>query len=129
MNEEPAFLSVDQVREMHRAALEAFGGHDGLRDPGLFEGAVFHPQNVYFYGGGDPFETAAAYAFSIAEAQAFLDGNKRTAVLAALTFLEINGIEIPGESMRLYDALIGVAEGRTGRSDLAALLRDLAGRE
>ena len=43
MNEEPAFLSVDQVREMHRAALEAFGGHDGLCDPDLFEGAVFHP--------------------------------------------------------------------------------------
>jgi hypothetical protein len=44
VNEEPAFLSVDQVRDMHRAALEAFGGHDGLRAPGLFDGAVFHPQ-------------------------------------------------------------------------------------
>jgi death-on-curing protein len=48
---------------------------------------------VYFYGDGDLYEIAAAYAFHIAESQAYLDGNKCTGVQAAVDFLEVNGID------------------------------------
>ena len=122
---EPFFLSLDQVEELHRDSIEAFGGTFGVRDQGTLEAAVFHPQNAFFYGGGDLHDLAAAYAFHIAEAQAFLDGNKRTAVGAALTFLEGNGIPTDADSMPIYDAMIGIAQKRMGKAELAALLRRL----
>jgi len=95
----------------------------GIRDKGSLESAIFHPQNAYFYGGGDLFDVAAAYAYHIAEAQAFLDGNKRAAVGAALVFLEGNGISTDADSMPLYDAMIAIAEKRMSKVELAGLLR------
>ncbi len=85
-----------------------------------------HPLNVWFYGQGDLFDVAATYAFHIAQAQAFLDGNKRTAIAAALTFLEGNGVVVPEATATLHDALIGIAERRVTKVDLARILRRLA---
>ena len=84
---EPLFLSVQQVQRLHRKLIDVFGGTHGLREPGLLESAVVQPQNVYHYAGGDLFDIAAAYAFHIAQAQAFLDGNKRAGMATALAFL------------------------------------------
>ena len=118
-------LSVENVEEIHRDAITQFGGTLGLRDAGTLEAAVFHPQNAYFYGQGDLYDIAAAYAFHIAEAQAFLDGNKRAAVGAALTFLEGNGVSTDADSMPVYDAMIAIAKKEIGKPELAALLRKL----
>jgi death-on-curing protein len=122
---EPYFLSFEQVQEIHQEAIKEFGGTLGIRDRGALDSAIFHPQNVYFYGGGDLCDIAAAYAYHIAEAQAFLDGNKRSAVGAALTFLEGNGIRTDCGSQPLYEAMIAIAEKRLSRTDLADLLRQL----
>jgi death-on-curing protein len=108
--------------------IDRFGGSQGLRDPILFEGAVIHPRNVYYYAQGDLFDVAAAYAFHITQAQAFLDGNKRAGMAAALVFLEGNGITMPESTQKLYDAMIAVAEKRMNKTELAALLRELAGK-
>ena len=121
----PKFLSVDEVKEIHQEAIEEFGGTPGLRDEGTLHAAVFHPQNVFFYGSGDEFEIAAAYAFHIVEAQAVLDRNKRAAVGAALTFLEGNGISTRTDSTPLYDAMIAIAKKRMTRTELAGLFRRL----
>ncbi|MGE3312575.1 MAG: type II toxin-antitoxin system death-on-curing family toxin [Limisphaerales bacterium] len=126
MSGHPAFLTLEQVEAIHRLALDLYGGQDGVRDPSGLESAVMHPLNVWFYGQGDLFDVAAAYAFHIAQSQAFLDGNKRTAVGAALTFLEGSGVEIPEATDAIYDVLIGIAERRLEKSHLAALFRHLA---
>ncbi len=123
---EPLFLAVEQVERLHEKLIDRFGGTQGLRDPLLFEGAVIHPRNVYYYAQGDLFDVAAAYAFHIAQAQAFLDGNKRTGAAAAFAFLEINGVTVPAETDRLYQAMIAIAEKRMDKEQLAALLRELA---
>ena len=123
---EPVFLTPVEVAEIHEDSIRKYGGTLGLRDRHGFEAAVMHPQNVYFYGAGDLFDIAAAYAFHIAEAQAFLDGNKRTAMGAAATFLDINGIRLRNERERLYDAMIGIAERRLGKRELADIFRGLA---
>ncbi len=68
---------------------------------------------------------AAAYAFHIAQAQAFLDGNKRTAITAALIFLEQNGVPTKTNTSTLYDAMIGIAERRLTKADLAQIFREL----
>ena len=122
---EPQFLSVAFVEAQHEASIARFGGTMGLRDRASLEAAVGQPQNTFFYGGGDLFDIAAAYAFHIADAQAFLAGNKRTAVAAALSFLEANGIDTkPFSDLQIYEAMIAIAEKRIVKSDLAQLLRD-----
>src|SRR5262245_14028368 len=122
---EPRFLEVRQVEQLHADSLARHGGSTGIRDFGALESAVFSAQNVYFYSGGDLYEIAAAYAFHIAEAQAFIDGNKRAAVSAALTFLEGNGIETHTSTTPLHEAMISIAKRELDKAGLAELLRTL----
>ncbi len=80
--------------------------------------------NVFFYGQGDLFDLAAAYAFHLAQNQPFIDGNKRTAITTALAFLELNGVStsaIPNNE--LYDAMIAIAEKRLDKTGLAEIFR------
>jgi death-on-curing protein len=70
---------------------------------------------------------AAAYAFHISEVQAFIDGNKRTALLAAIVFLDINGFRLPEPEDVMYLAMMEIAQRKMTKAQLANLLRDLAG--
>lgn len=112
----------------HARGLERWGGTAGVRDPGALDSAVAHPQATY--GGeylyGDLFAMAAAYAFHIAQAQAFLDGNKRAGVLAAVVFLDMNGFRIPEHEDVVYLAMCEIAERKRTKEELANLLRELA---
>jgi death-on-curing protein len=123
--DEPRFLTLDEVLYLHDESLERFGGSAGIREPGLVESALGSAQNVFWYGQGDLFEIAAAYAFHIAQSQAFLDGNKRTAVSAAIVFLRINRIRFPEDDGSVYRAMIEIAEKRLDKHGLAQTLRRL----
>lgn len=123
---EPRFVTLAQVIALHKRSIERYGGTLGIRDPGGLEGAVYQPHNVYHYGGGDLFDIAAAYAFHIAQGQFLLDGNKRTAVGTALVFLHSNGVTTHFDEMAIYNLLIGIAEKRAGKGDLASYLRKTA---
>ena len=128
MEQESVFLTLEQVDEIHRDQINEFGGIHGLRDEGALQSAVAQPQNVYFYGAGDLFEIAAAYGFHIAESQAYLDGNKRTGMQAALDFLEINGVDTsPLPELEAYDAMIQVANHERDRAGLARFFRQALG--
>jgi len=116
---DPLFLSLETVYLLHRKSLQRHGGLDGVRDEGAIESALAAAQNTWLYGDGDKFDIAAAYAFHIAESQAFLDGNKRTAVACALTFLKGSRYD---ETM-LYDAMIAIAQREMDKAALAAVLR------
>jgi death-on-curing protein len=119
------FVGIDVVLDLHQAGLLRFGGASGLRDRGAVEAALGAAQNAYFYGNADLYEIAATYAYHIAQAQAFLDGNKRVAVAVALLFLAGNGIAGVPDADRLYDAMIGIAERRLTKADLAQVFREL----
>lgn len=119
-------MSIDLVLELHRRSLREQGGSDGIRDQAGLESAIGQPQNDHFYGGADLSAVAAAYAFHIAQAQAFLDGNKRTGIGAAMLCLELAGIDTTTESSdALYDAMIAIADRRLDKAGLAALFRRL----
>lgn len=122
------FLDVQEVLELHAAALARWGGMEGVRDLGALSSAVMQPQASFDgeYLHGDLFLMAAAYAFHIAEAQAFLDGNKRAGVLAAAIFLDRNGVRVPEQEDVLYLALLEVSERTMTKAQLADLLRELA---
>jgi death-on-curing protein len=126
--DEPVFLTIDEVIVLHEISLDEHGGAEGIRDRGAFESAVTQPLNDYWYGNADLFGIAAAYAFHIAEAQAFLDGNKRTAMAAGLAFLELNGVSTTTNTLVLYDAMIAIAKHELDKPGLAAVLRQLFGK-
>ncbi len=124
----PAFLTVQDVLELHDEQLQRFGGSAGIRDRGAFESAVAMPLSTYdgVFLHDDIFKMAAAYAFHIAENQPFVDGNKRTALNAALVFLDINGWLVLDPDERLYKAMISISARSLDKQGLAVLLRGLA---
>lgn len=69
---------------------------------------------------------AAAYAFHIAENQPFVDGNKRTALNAALVFLDVNGWVVRDPDMRLHDSMIALSSHALDKRGLSLILRELA---
>ncbi|MDX2110564.1 MAG: type II toxin-antitoxin system death-on-curing family toxin [Verrucomicrobiota bacterium] len=122
----PVFLTPAQIEGFHKRSLELYGGSDAIRDLNLFEGAVAQALNVYWYAHGDLFDIAAAYCFHLSQAQAFIDGNKRTAVAATLTFLKLNGTTTAVElTLPVYNAVVAIAERKLDREGLAYLLRKL----
>jgi death-on-curing protein len=125
LEQEPVFLTRDHIDAIHQYQIETFGGLHGIRSDDSLESAIAQPLNVLFYGDGDLYEIAAAYAFYIAESQAYFDGNKRTGVQAAIDFLEINGVDADTlPEMATYEALIRVAKHELDRLGLAAFFRD-----
>lgn len=120
----PVFITRERVDVIHRRSLEEHGGQDGIRNEHGLESALAQPMNVFFYGQGDLFDLAAAYAYHNAENQPFIDGNKRTAVTTALAFLELNGVSTSAvTNAQLYDMMIAIAEKRLDKAVLAAVLR------
>jgi len=124
----PLFLTLAEVIDIHNDQIKRYGGDSGARDLGLLESAISVPQSGF---GGEflhpsLFEMAAAYAYHISENQPFVDGNKRTALAAALIFLELNGISIKDPKGKLYDAMMKLATRKLGKKALASLLEDLA---
>lgn len=122
---EHRFISREVLAQLHADSIERFGGTLGVRDESLILSALGAAENTHYYGNGDLFDIAAAYAFHLAQAQAFLDGNKRTAVAAALLFLRANGVAKRPDQMRLCEAMIAIAERRLDKPGLAALFREI----
>ena len=86
-----AWVPIAALYVVHDRQIARHGGAPGIRDTALLEMAIARPLNLAAYKDPDVFDLAAAYAFGIAKAHAFVDGNKRTAFVAAATFLRLNG--------------------------------------
>jgi len=82
------FLSVDDVLGLHDIQIRDYGGATGLRDMGQLQSALARPQSGYY---NDIIEEAAALWESLSQNHPFVDGNKRTAIVATIVFLELNG--------------------------------------
>ena len=117
---EPVFLEVEDILHIHRREVGTAGGDPGMRDRAGLEAAVAAPRatldGTYLL---DLFQMAAAYLVSIAVRHPFIDGNKRTAAAAALTFLYINGYEVTEQHPEeLADIVLAMLHGRIGREAL-----------
>ena len=109
---------------LHARQLHLHGGQAGVGDEGLLESALVQPQNLWLYQPqADLFDLAAAYAFHLAKNHAFNDGNKRVALHAALTFLEVNGTGITAQSEELYQAMIQLTTSKLDKEGFAKFLR------
>lgn len=129
MSESLAHLTVSAVQAIHAEVLKAHGGAPGIRDLALLESAVAAPQATMM---GQPLitdsiELAAAYLFYICGNHPFVDGNKRTALASALTFLAENNL-LPEELLPVNDwenLVLDVAAGRIDRAETTVRLREL----
>ncbi|WP_100523522.1 type II toxin-antitoxin system death-on-curing family toxin [Mycobacteroides abscessus] len=119
-------VTLDQIRMFHDMLLEQYGGLPGEKEPGLIESMVEKPfsgfGNYEFYPG--LFMKAAVYLEGFATKQLFNDGNKRTALLCALTFLDLNGYEVDVEWDTLFDLTIAVAKKELSLEELAVWLEE-----
>jgi death on curing protein len=123
---EPQFLTLEQVILLHERSLAEQGGLAGMREPGLVESALASARNTWLYGRGDVFDIAASYAFHLAEAQAFNDGNKRAAIAAALAFLDMNVECRTPDQKVFYQHMIAIASKALNKDGLAEQFRQLA---
>ena len=118
------FLSRRAVEAFHAEQLRRHGGAQGLRDENALESALARPEQKAHYGEPTVHELAAAYVFGLARNHAFVDGNKRTAIVAAVTFLLLNGYESTANDGTLYEFTMGVAAGEIDEDGAAAFFRD-----
>lgn len=97
------YLTAIEVLAIHDDQIARYGGTPGIRDPGLLEAALFRPQTGYY---ADLIEEAAALWESLGQNHPFIDGNKRVAFAATVTFLAINGVRLtagPDETFAFID--------------------------
>ena len=108
----------------HRQISE-HGGSEGLRDERLLTSALARPQNFFAYAQPPPdlAALAAAYAYGIARDHPFVDGNKRTALVAVRTFLLLNGVNLQASQDEKYLTFLQLAQGTLMEEQLADWIR------
>lgn len=119
----PAWLLRGVVIAVHDMQLAEHGGLSGERDAGLLDSALARPINLFSYGERDLCRLAAAYAFGIIGNHPFVDGNKRTGLIAAYVFLKINGMELTAREVEAVAAVLSLASGESSEEELAHWLR------
>lgn len=127
-SDEIEFLTLAEAVEIHRNQVQLYGGDPGIRDYNLLSSALYIAEST-FDGNllhEDLFHMAAAYIFHLCQNHPFIDGNKRTALVCGLVFLDFNGIAIDDPSGALYKMMMKVASGRCSKDEIAGILRRLS---
>jgi death on curing protein len=119
----PLWISVEAVIAGHDLEIATYGGAAGLRDRDLLAAAVYRARNKHAFGETDIAGLAAAYAFGLASAHAFVDGNKRAAFLAAVAFLRLNGYGFRPSAANAEEKMYALATGKMSEADFAKWLR------
>jgi len=117
------WIDPSVVLAIHDEQLAEHGGAMGIRDASLLESALGRPQNLAAYGDPDHADLAAGYAYGIARNHPFVDGNKRTAFVAAELFLTLNGFDLTAEDIDCVLTMLALAAGDLDEAAFAAWLR------
>jgi death-on-curing protein len=118
------WVREDAVLAAHDRQLAEHGGPDGVRDPGGLQSALASAPNLAAYGEPDAPALAAAYASGIARNHPFVDGNKRTAWIAARLFLRVNGVRIVYDHEQATRMMLALAAGECSEEQLAQWFRE-----
>ena len=112
------------ILAVHEEQLAEHGGAAGLRDAGLLDSALARPRNLAQYGEPDAADLAASCAFGLARNHPFVDGNKRSAFVAAELFLALNGSRLVANDADCVLVMLQLAAGDIDEATFAAWLRD-----
>ena len=118
------WIERDAVFAIHERQLSEHGGAEGVRDQGVIESALAHPQHLATYTTPDGADLAAAYAFGIAKNHGFVDGNKRTAWVTARLFLADNGRRLEFDPADAVEIMVRLAAGLVDEDELASWFRE-----
>ena len=123
----PRWLSLDSIVAIHAETIGATGGAPGVREADLLASAIDRPRNLHVYGDNPSlFDLAAAYCTGIVRNHPFVDGNKRTGLLAAVAFLDRNGYRLVPDEAEIVVVLMGLAAGEVDEAVVARWLADSA---
>ena len=115
------FLTVKDIKYIHRCQVELFGGLHGIRDQDLLASAVHEPK-VTFDGKflyQDIYIMAAAYVFGVIKNHPFIDGNKRTGIESAFLFLRLNNISIVFNQGEMINFAVAIATSNLKIDEIA----------
>lgn len=120
------WVPVEAVLDLYAEQIEEHGGRAGLRDENLLHSALARPVNSLHYEpeGATACRLAAAYAFGLACNHAFVDGNKRIALLTAATFLLMNGYYLDALEHEAAEMTKRLSERRISEIEYAAWLEE-----
>lgn len=120
-----AWIDRELALAIHDRQLAEHGGAAGVRDEGLLESALARPRQMFAYSEreSDVVDLAAALAYGLARNHPFVDGNKRTAIVACETFIELNGSNLEADDADLFSLVLALADGRLTAQEFAGWLR------
>jgi len=125
---EVRYLSPAEVLLIHDHAIREFGGSFGLMSSDRLEASIGALRQTMFgeelYP--DLFSKAAILFCLLVKNHPFVDGNKRTAALALIEFLERNGYTLDATNDELYQFTIDVASPVLGKEVVEMWIRDKA---
>ena len=126
MKSEPVFLTFAEIIEIHNYQIENFGGASGVRDMELLKSAIGMPSATFGGTFLHPtiYEMAAAYLFHLVENHPFVDGNKRVGAMAALVFLDMNGIDFEASDEEFTAMVLRVASGKMLKAEITLFLKN-----
>ena len=125
MTKDIRWLSRRMVEAFHSESLARFGGATGTRDEGLLESALARPANQQAYNAdASVFDFAALYTVRIIKNHPFVDGNKRTGLLAGRVFLALNGYRFEPDEVETVHMILAVADGSADETVLAKWFAD-----
>lgn len=121
------WLTPAIVTALHRESIERFGGSDGIRDGGALESALARPRNRAAYEEDvSLFALAAEYCFGLARNHLFVDGNKRSSVLAATAFLALNGYAFAPPESSIVQVIVALAAGEIDVDELTTWFEEFS---
>lgn len=120
------FLTLDEVLAIHHKEVEKFGGSHGVRDLNLLESAVYRPQSSFMGEDLYPtiFDKAAALMHSLLMNHAFVDANKRTAIVSTSYFLHLNGYKIKMEQKEVVEFALKVESKQLDLEQISLWLKE-----
>ena len=119
---EPIWVPFTVILAIHDRQIARHGGAPGLRNRALLEMGCARAMNLAVHTDSGLAEIAAAYAFGISKAHAFVDGNKRTAFVTALTFLRLNGYSFRPQTIEGVRMMENLASGEVSEADFTRWL-------
>jgi len=112
------FPTIEEVLDLHKQAIEEFGGTHGLRDEAALESALMAAENRAYYENASLAICAATYAYHLSQAHAFIDGNKRIAAAISELFLSINDARLELTNDEIVDLFLGIAASQITRDEV-----------